>query len=65
MANLRKTDLEEPWRDRLQELFVNADLVKFAKAQPPMTIHEQGMQEAMAFVEATKPVAQVTENQTV
>lgn len=65
VANLRKTDLEEPWRDRLQELFVNADLVKFAKAQPPMTIHEQGMQEAMAFVEATKPVAQVTENQTV
>jgi hypothetical protein len=59
VQNLRKTEMEERWRDRLQELFVNADLVKFAKAQPPMTIHEQGMQEAIAFVESTKliPVA--------
>lgn len=65
VQNLRKTDIEERWRDRLQELFVNADLVKFAKAQPPMTIHEQGMKEAVAFVEATKPIEQIAENQAV
>lgn len=63
VQNLRKTDIEERWRDRLQALFVNADLVKFAKAQPPMTIHEQGMNEATHFVNATKPVVQVAENQ--
>ena len=61
VQNLRKVDLEERWRDRLQELFINADLVKFAKAQPPMSIHEQGMNDAIAFVEATKPVIQVSE----
>ena len=61
VQNLRKVDLEERWRDRLQELFINADLVKFAKAQPPMSIHEQGMNDAIAFVEATKPVSQVSE----
>lgn len=60
VQNLRKTDIEERWRDRLQELFVNADLVKFAKAQPPMSIHEQGMNEAVAFVEATKLVPLAT-----
>lgn len=57
----RKVDLEERWRDHFQELFINADLVKFAKAQPPMSIHEQGMNDAIAFVEATKPVIQVSE----
>ncbi|MFN7115360.1 MAG: RDD family protein [Saprospiraceae bacterium] len=59
VQNLRKTDIEERWRDRLQELFVNADLVKFAKAQPPMTIHEQGMQEAIHFTWETKPIQEV------
>jgi hypothetical protein len=65
VQNLRKANLDERWRDRLQELLVNADLVKFAKAKPPMTIHEQGMQDAVGFVNATKPSVQVAENQTV
>lgn len=56
VMNLKATDLEETWRDRLQEMFINADLVKFAKAQPPENVHELGMSEAMAFVTATKQI---------
>lgn len=54
VMNLRQTDLQESWRDRMQEIFINADLVKFAKAQPPVNVHELGMSEALAFVTATK-----------
>jgi len=62
VTNLKGTDLEEGWRDRLEELFMNADLVKFAKAKPPVNVHELGMSEATAFVTATKqmPVLEKT-----
>lgn len=48
--------LDESWRDRLGELLRRADLVKFAKATPPASLHEESLQLAEAFVEATREV---------
>ncbi len=55
-ANLKGTSVSDYWKDKLRIIFQNADLVKFAKAEPPTEIHEQGLDEAKRFVEATKPV---------
>lgn len=62
IASLKKIGFPQDWRERLRKLFQNADLVKFAKAEPPLSIHEEGMNEAVALVWDTRPV-EVPENQ--
>jgi LPXTG-motif cell wall-anchored protein len=46
--------VESTWREKLRELLQTADLVKFAKATPPATFHDDMLERAEAFVRATK-----------
>ncbi len=55
LAQLKKTDLSPTMSKKLEEIFFTADLVKFAKAQPPADFHRQAMQDAERFILETKP----------
>ncbi len=52
------------WEDRMTEMLNTVDLVKFAKAEPPMEFHLESRQLVGELVETTRPVAeeQETEN---
>lgn len=54
--HLLKTDFPENLRAGLQELLTKADLVKFAKATPPETFHEEAMTYARKMILETKPL---------
>jgi hypothetical protein len=56
IASLQKIGFDPTWQERLRALFQNADLVKFAKAELPASLHEAGMKEAIALVWETRPV---------
>lgn len=51
---LRNKDFDPKHSSTLQRILTIADLVKFAKATPPVEINAEFMDEAMAFVESTK-----------
>lgn len=51
---LRKSEVTEDRRNKIRELLQVADLVKFAKAEPPETFHARVMQESKDFVNETK-----------
>ena len=51
---LKKVDFDNQWKDKLQNILQIADLVKFAKAKPPVDFHDQVLKEAEDFVIATK-----------
>jgi len=48
-------NLDQADYTRLQQMFVLADLVKFAKAQPVAAENEQSMDNAIAFVRSVQP----------
>ncbi|MDB4768690.1 hypothetical protein OAG16_01320 [Saprospiraceae bacterium] len=52
--NLKKLNLNESLRVDVQNILQVADLVKFAKAEPAVNIHEQFMMKAIEFVRLTK-----------
>lgn len=62
--DLKQKDFNEDLKDNLREMLQLADLVKFAKAEPPVERHEQLMQFAEEFVVKTKkqPVVEDAEN---
>lgn len=51
---LRNKDFDTKHSATLQRILTIADLVKFAKATPPVEINAEFMDEAVAFVESTK-----------
>ena len=51
---LRNKDFDTKHSATLQRILTIADLVKFAKATPPLEINAEFMDEAIAFVESTK-----------
>ncbi len=51
---LKKVDFDNQWKDKLQNILQIADLVKFAKAKPAVDFHDKVLQEAKAFILATK-----------
>lgn len=53
---LQKTDFPQHLRPELQNLLTKADLVKFAKATPPETFHEEAMTFAKKIISETKPI---------
>ena len=53
---LRKKDFDTKHSSILQRILTIADLVKFAKATPPVDINAQFMEEALQFVNSTKKV---------
>lgn len=62
LAQLNTLDFDADWNDRLREMLQAADLVKFAKAEPPSVFHERMMDYAVSFVEATKKVIEIEKN---
>ena len=55
IATLQKRHFEDIVVDKTQGLLQTADLVKFAKVEPPMTVHDGFWRDAVAIVELTKP----------
>jgi len=61
--SLKKVDFDSSWKDKLSNILQVADLVKFAKAEPPVDFHDRVWQEAEDFVIATKKKPVVIEEQ--
>ncbi len=64
LRDLKEKDFDEDLKGNLNEMLQLADLVKFAKAEPPVERHEQLMQFAEDFVHQTKklPIVETPEN---
>ena len=62
LRDLKQKDFNEELKDNLKEMLQLADLVKFAKAEPPVERHEQLIQFAEEFVLKTKKQP-ITEDQ--
>lgn len=58
---LANKDISTDQIAKLRSLFETADLVKFAKAEPPFDIHEQLLADATHFVEVTKYIPPVVD----
>ena len=61
--DLKKLSLEDNLQNDLQNILQVADLVKFAKAKPGASIHQEFMEKAKTFVLTTKQEIVTTENQ--
>ena len=61
--DLKKINLEENLQNDLQNILQVADLVKFAKAKPGASVHEEFMDKAKRFVLQTKKEIIIEENQ--
>jgi hypothetical protein len=60
MSSLAIKSLNDDLRSKLNFTLTLADMVKFAKGNPLPDEHEQSMSNSIAFIEATKAVAQPT-----
>jgi hypothetical protein len=58
MSSLAMKSLNDDLRSKLNFTLTLADMVKFAKGNPLPDEHEQAMSNSIAFIEATKLVAQ-------
>lgn len=54
IAQLKAKVIESDWQEKLKKIFQTADLVKFAKAEPPAELHATAMEQAEDFVVSTK-----------
>ena len=54
LKDLAGLGFDPNWKDKLREMLQAADLVKFAKAEPPADFHERMWQYAEDFVKETK-----------
>lgn len=67
ISTLQKRQFEDIVVDKTRDLLKTADLVKFAKVEPPTDVHERFWRDAVAVVELTKPkpIIENIDNQTV
>ncbi|MCB0518158.1 MAG: hypothetical protein H6577_06300 [Lewinellaceae bacterium] len=56
LQQLKQTGFDSSLSEKLTTLLQTADLVKFAKAEPPADYHDRAMSDAEAFVRETKLV---------
>jgi len=61
VSQLHTLDVEELFKKQLRDMLQMADLVKFAKAKPPVDVHQRLMDEAESFVIKTQKKVIVTE----
>ncbi len=54
LASLRNIGVPDEWRVQLRKMLQTADLVKFAKAQPPLSFHVEALYSVKTFVEQTQ-----------
>lgn len=55
IAQMRQQSWPDHWHSELEYLLNMADMVKFAKAQPDISFHEEAMQKVEAFIRQTMP----------
>ena len=63
LISLRDIDIEQKQKMALLAVLRDADLVKFAKATPEAEENEAAFEKAHAFVESTKPIEKVEEDE--
>lgn len=54
LESLRSIGVPDDWRVQLRQMLQTADLVKFAKAEPPLSFHVEALYSVKTFVEQTK-----------
>lgn len=54
LKQLKRVDFDSDWKNKVREMLQMADLVKFAKAEPPADFHGRMMDTAEKFILATK-----------
>jgi len=54
IAGLLKTDVNKKTVEKMEDIFNEADLAKFAKAKPDVTLCKKGMKDSFDFVQHTK-----------
>lgn len=54
LTSLRNIGVPDEWRVQLRQMLQTADLVKFAKAQPPLSFHVEALYSVKTFVEQTQ-----------
>jgi len=62
-ASLRYMEISDDSRNKLMQILLLADLVKFAKQKPLPAENEQSMENAIAFVSQTKKQVQLNQQQ--
>jgi hypothetical protein len=60
LTQLKKPDLSTSLSEKLEHLLQTADLVKFAKAQPPLDFHDRAMAYVEDFILETKPLSTIS-----
>lgn len=50
----RRLDFDKDWKEKLISIFRTADLVKFAKAEPSIEVHQQALDNSESFIRETK-----------
>lgn len=55
IESINTLEVDEKWPDELRKILQTADLVKFAKAIPPVEVHAAGLDKLENFVVETKP----------
>jgi hypothetical protein len=53
--DLKKTDLDAERTNNLKDILQTADLVKFAKSEPPVDVHDKAFRNIVTFVKETIP----------
>ncbi|GJM33102.1 MAG: hypothetical protein DHS20C18_21030 [Saprospiraceae bacterium] len=56
VADLKHSEIDADWHPKIETILETADLVKFAKAEPPIEIHARAIEETEVFVETTKKI---------
>ncbi len=56
ISDLKSKDISEGHKEQLTKMFRMADMVKFAKAEPPVDIHSKQMEQSEDFIRKTKKV---------
>lgn len=64
MQQIKRQDFAQEWQPALKKMLETADLVKFAKAEPPVDIHAKMLEEAESFVRQTKKIEIIQEEVT-
>lgn len=59
LESLRQIEIRDEWRVQLRQMLQTADLVKFAKAEPPLSFHVEALYSVKTFVEQTNEDAQI------
>jgi len=58
LRQLQQAALPEGWFEPLRQILHNADMVKFARAELPLTAHESALKQLATFVNASTPEQQ-------